>query len=90
MTDTYKLESRAGVTLVRFTHFDKAGLAAHGITTRIGGVSEGPLSALNMGRRGWSSRNVCRRITGGQLQPWGFPRAPLCFPTRSMGSGSGG
>lgn len=52
MTDTYKLESRAGVTLVRFTHFDKAGLAAHGITTRIGGVSEGPLSALNMGRRG--------------------------------------
>lgn len=52
MTDMYTLECREGVTLVRFSHFDRAGLAAHGITTRLGGVSQGSLAALNMGRRG--------------------------------------
>ncbi len=40
-----------GVHLIRFPHFTEAGLCAHGITTRKGGVSEGFLASLNMGRK---------------------------------------
>ncbi|MDR1536750.1 MAG: peptidoglycan editing factor PgeF [Clostridiales bacterium] len=42
-----------------FPDFEKAGLAAHGISTRIGGVSEGSFNSLNLGLgRGDSRENV--------------------------------
>ncbi len=40
-----------GLCFVRFPHFTCAGLPAHAVTTRKGGVSVGALSSLNMGRR---------------------------------------
>lgn len=50
---------RTGVVpLLKYSHFIDAGLMRHGITTRIGGVSQGFLSSLNMGRRGLESPEV--------------------------------
>lgn len=51
MNQTYRIDDIQGVRLVRFPHFEQAGLPAHGITTRVGGVSQGALASLNMGRK---------------------------------------
>ncbi len=51
MTAEFILTEHRGIPLVQFPHFLAAGLKAHGITTRQGGVSEGALASLNMGRR---------------------------------------
>lgn len=51
MTPEIHITEHNGVHLIRFPHFTEAGLCAHGITTRKGGVSEGFLSSLNMGRK---------------------------------------
>lgn len=52
MKSDYLLNESCTIPLIRFPHFTEAGLKAHGITTRRGGVSEGALATLNMGRRG--------------------------------------
>lgn len=51
MTADYIVTEHRGVPLIQFPHFLAAGLKAHGITTRRGGVSQGALASLNMGRR---------------------------------------
>lgn len=52
MTVQYTLAESHGLTFVRFPHFDGIDFQIHGITTRKGGVSQGALATLNMGRRG--------------------------------------
>jgi YfiH family protein len=51
MKPDYLIEEHHGIQLIKFPHFIAAGLKTHGITTRFGGVSAGPLASLNMGRR---------------------------------------
>lgn len=49
------LTEHCEIHLIKFPHFITAGLKTHGITTRKGGVSEGALGSLNMGRRALDS-----------------------------------
>lgn len=51
MKSDIRITEHRGVHLIRFPHFTEAGLCAHGITTRKGGVSNGFLASLNMGRK---------------------------------------
>lgn len=51
MTPEFIVTEYQNIRLIQFPHFIESGLKAHGITTRQGGVSEGALSSLNMGRR---------------------------------------
>lgn len=41
--------SKDGLEIMKFSEFDESGLFEHCITTRIGGVSQGPYAELNMG-----------------------------------------
>lgn len=38
-----------GVVFFRFASFEQTGLVAHGFSTRLGGVSQGPFESLNLG-----------------------------------------
>lgn len=51
MKSDYLLTEHLGIHLIQFPHFIAAGLKAHGISTRKGGVSQGPVASLNMGKR---------------------------------------
>ncbi len=51
MKPDYLITEQLGVHLIQFPHLIDAGLKAHGVSTRKGGVSQGPMLSLNMGRR---------------------------------------
>lgn len=55
MTTDFIITEHCGIPLIQFPHLIEAGLKAHGITTRQGGISEGALASLNMGRRALDS-----------------------------------
>lgn len=44
-----ELAEAGGVIFVRFAHIHRTGIWAHGISTRIGGVSRGPYDSMNLG-----------------------------------------
>lgn len=74
------------VTLIRFSHFSKAGLNRHGITTRQGGVSQGPLASLNMGRRGVDQQENIIENHRRAAEALGVPPGSFVFSDQVHGS----
>ena len=59
---------RAGVPYLRFPALEETGLVIHGFSTRLGGVSRGCYSSMNLSVRRW------RKITAEWRPPWGWRR----------------
>ena len=60
---TTKIEERDGVVFLTYDLFREAGVT-HAVSTRIGGVSQGYLSEMNLSFTRETIRHVWRRITG--------------------------
>lgn len=71
MSEPFKLTHKYGVTYLRFPPWDEKGLIGHGFSTRIGGVSSGVFSSLNLGTRGGDNPSLVQTNRKKFMAVWG-------------------
>ena len=74
--------NKDGVVYLSFPLLEGCGLVSHGFSTRLGGVSEGELSSMNLGFSRGDDRRGCWKITEESSARWICPWSGWCFLPR--------
>ena len=80
--DRPRVCEKDGVVYLSYPALERTGLVKHGFSTRLGGVSGGMWSTMNLSFTRGTMNSACGRISGVLQGRLGFQRSPLCVRIR--------